>query len=167
MCFAQRGEIEPGHAFAARAHRQFAAVDFDAAVAVRVLAAERIERFRAAAAVQGIVPARTDDVLDVAQHIAGQNVRDLVGAQQRRGDVAGQDVLDDLVVADIVDELLIGVALGQLAQTLDSGEFSVVVAALAVGAGVEAKLGPLTACFVLLTIGVSAALARVPDRLRG
>lgn len=46
------------------------------------------------------------------------------------------------------------------------GEFSVVVAALAVGAGVEAELGPLTACFVLLTIGLGALVNRWPDRLR-
>jgi len=46
------------------------------------------------------------------------------------------------------------------------GEFSVVVAALAVGAGAEAQLGPLTACFVLLTIAVGAVVSRLPDRLR-
>jgi CPA2 family monovalent cation:H+ antiporter-2 len=46
------------------------------------------------------------------------------------------------------------------------GEFSVVVAALAVGAGAEAQLGPLTACFVLLTIAVGAVGSRLPDRLR-
>jgi monovalent cation:H+ antiporter-2, CPA2 family len=46
------------------------------------------------------------------------------------------------------------------------GEFSVVIAALAVGAGVEAKLGPLTAAYVLLTIVVAAAVQRLPDRLR-
>ena len=46
------------------------------------------------------------------------------------------------------------------------GEFSVVVAALAVGAGAEARLGPLTACYVLLTIVLSAAVIRLPDRLR-
>jgi monovalent cation:H+ antiporter-2, CPA2 family len=45
------------------------------------------------------------------------------------------------------------------------GEFSVVVAALAVGAGAEA-LGPLTACYVLLTIVLGAAVIRLPDRLR-
>jgi len=45
------------------------------------------------------------------------------------------------------------------------GEFSVVVAALAVGAGAEARIGPLTACFVLLTIGIGAAVSRLPDRL--
>jgi CPA2 family monovalent cation:H+ antiporter-2 len=46
------------------------------------------------------------------------------------------------------------------------GEFSVVVAALAVGAGAAAELGPLTACFVLLTIGLGALVSRLPDRLR-
>ena len=46
------------------------------------------------------------------------------------------------------------------------GEFSVVVAALAVGAGAEARLGPLTACYVLLTIVLGAAVIRLPDRLR-
>lgn len=46
------------------------------------------------------------------------------------------------------------------------GEFSVVVAALAVGAGARAELGPLTACFVLLTIGLGALVSRLPDRLR-
>lgn len=45
------------------------------------------------------------------------------------------------------------------------GEFSVVIAALAVGAGVEAKLGPLTACYVLLTIALAAAVQKLPDRL--
>jgi hypothetical protein len=46
------------------------------------------------------------------------------------------------------------------------GEFSVVVAALAAGAGAEARLGPLTACYVLLTIVLGAAVIRLPDRLR-
>jgi CPA2 family monovalent cation:H+ antiporter-2 len=46
------------------------------------------------------------------------------------------------------------------------GEFSVVVAALAVGAGAEAQLGPLTACFVLLTIGLGAVVSKWPERLR-
>ena len=46
------------------------------------------------------------------------------------------------------------------------GEFSVVIAALAVGAGVEPKLGPLTAAYVLLTIVIAAAVQRLPDRLR-
>lgn len=46
------------------------------------------------------------------------------------------------------------------------GEFSVVVAALAVSAGARSELGPLTACFVLLTIGLGAFASRLPDRLR-
>lgn len=45
------------------------------------------------------------------------------------------------------------------------GEFSVVIAALAVGAGVDARLGPLTAAYVLLTIVVAAAVQKVPNRL--
>ncbi len=45
------------------------------------------------------------------------------------------------------------------------GEFSVVIATLAVTAGVEPKLGPLTAAYVLLTILLAAALQRLPDRL--
>jgi CPA2 family monovalent cation:H+ antiporter-2 len=45
------------------------------------------------------------------------------------------------------------------------GEFSVIVAALAVAGGVEASLGPLTACYVLLTIVIGAGVARLPDRL--
>ena len=40
--FAQRGEIEPGHARAARAGSDAAAVELDAATAVRVVAAERV-----------------------------------------------------------------------------------------------------------------------------
>lgn len=46
------------------------------------------------------------------------------------------------------------------------GEFSVVVAALAVGAGAEAKLGPTAACYVLITIVIGALVFRWPDRLR-
>lgn len=46
------------------------------------------------------------------------------------------------------------------------GEFSVIVAALAVGAGAEAALGPLTAGYVLLTILIGASFARLPDRLK-
>jgi monovalent cation:H+ antiporter-2, CPA2 family len=46
------------------------------------------------------------------------------------------------------------------------GEFSVVIAALAVGSGVEPKLGPLTAAYVLLTIVIAAAVQKLPDRLR-
>jgi CPA2 family monovalent cation:H+ antiporter-2 len=51
------------------------------------------------------------------------------------------------------------------AALIPRGEFSVVVAALAVGAGAESQLGPLTACFVLLTILVGAAVSKLPDRL--
>jgi CPA2 family monovalent cation:H+ antiporter-2 len=46
------------------------------------------------------------------------------------------------------------------------GEFSVVMAALAVAAGAEADIGPLTACYVLLTIIIGAAVQRLPDRLK-
>jgi monovalent cation:H+ antiporter-2, CPA2 family len=45
------------------------------------------------------------------------------------------------------------------------GEFSVVIATLAVTAGIEPKIGPLTACYVLLTIGLAAAIQKLPDRL--
>ena len=45
------------------------------------------------------------------------------------------------------------------------GEFSVVIAALAVGAGVDARLGPLTAAYVLLTILLAAAVQKLPNRL--
>jgi CPA2 family monovalent cation:H+ antiporter-2 len=45
------------------------------------------------------------------------------------------------------------------------GEFSVVIASLAVTAGVEPELGPVTACYVLLTIAVAAAVQKLPDRL--
>jgi CPA2 family monovalent cation:H+ antiporter-2 len=46
------------------------------------------------------------------------------------------------------------------------GEFSVVMAALAVSAGAEPHIGPLTACYVLLTIIIGAAVQRLPDRLK-
>jgi CPA2 family monovalent cation:H+ antiporter-2 len=46
------------------------------------------------------------------------------------------------------------------------GEFSVVMAALAVAAGAEPHIGPLTACYVLLTIIIGAAVQRLPDRLK-
>ncbi len=46
------------------------------------------------------------------------------------------------------------------------GEFSVVIATLAVTAGVESRLGPLTACYVLLTIALATAVQKLPDRLR-
>ena len=45
------------------------------------------------------------------------------------------------------------------------GEFSVVIAALAVSAGVDARLGPLTAAYVLLTILLAAAVQKLPNRL--
>ena len=45
------------------------------------------------------------------------------------------------------------------------GEFSVIIASLAVAAGVEPKLGPLTACYVLLTIALAAGVQTLPDRL--
>lgn len=45
------------------------------------------------------------------------------------------------------------------------GEFSVVMAALAVSAGTEPDIGPLTACYVLLTIVIGAAVQRLPNRL--
>lgn len=45
------------------------------------------------------------------------------------------------------------------------GEFSVVIAALAVAAGVDKRIGPLTACYVLLTIVVGAAVQGLPNRL--
>lgn len=45
------------------------------------------------------------------------------------------------------------------------GEFSVVIAALAVAAGVDSRIGPLTAGYVLLTIVIAAALVHLPDRL--
>jgi CPA2 family monovalent cation:H+ antiporter-2 len=45
------------------------------------------------------------------------------------------------------------------------GEFSVVIAALAVAAGVDRRIGPLTACYVLLTIVLAAAVQGLPDRL--
>jgi monovalent cation:H+ antiporter-2, CPA2 family len=45
------------------------------------------------------------------------------------------------------------------------GEFSVVVASLAVTAGAYSKLAPLTAAYVLLTIIIAAAVQRLPDRL--
>lgn len=45
------------------------------------------------------------------------------------------------------------------------GEFSVVMAALAVTAGARPELGPLTACYVLLTILIAAGVQGLPDRL--
>lgn len=46
------------------------------------------------------------------------------------------------------------------------GEFSLVVATLAVTAGAQSRLGPTAACYVLLTILIGAAVHRFPDRLR-
>jgi CPA2 family monovalent cation:H+ antiporter-2 len=51
------------------------------------------------------------------------------------------------------------------AALIPRGEFSVVIAALAVSAGIDARLGPLTAAYVLLTIVVAAAVQKLPDRL--
>lgn len=45
------------------------------------------------------------------------------------------------------------------------GEFSVVIASLAVGAHVNGKVGPLTAAYVLLTIVLAAAVQKLPNRL--
>jgi CPA2 family monovalent cation:H+ antiporter-2 len=45
------------------------------------------------------------------------------------------------------------------------GEFSIVIAALAVAAGVDKRIGPLAAGYVLLTIIVAAAVQHLPDRL--
>ena len=45
------------------------------------------------------------------------------------------------------------------------GEFSVVMAALAVTAGAQSKLAPLTACYVLLTILIAAPIQHLPDHL--
>ncbi|EPR76983.1 putative transmembrane transport protein [Leifsonia rubra CMS 76R] len=43
------------------------------------------------------------------------------------------------------------------------GEFSIVIAGLAVGAGVEPMLAPLAAAYVLMTIVAGPLLARIPD----
>jgi len=43
------------------------------------------------------------------------------------------------------------------------GEFSIVIAGLAVGAGIEPTLAPLAAAYVLITIVVGPLLARLPD----
>jgi K+:H+ antiporter subunit KhtU len=45
------------------------------------------------------------------------------------------------------------------------GEFSVVMASLAVTAGAYSKLAPLTAAYVLLTIIIASAVQHLPDRL--
>lgn len=44
------------------------------------------------------------------------------------------------------------------------GEFSVVIAALAVAGGVDKRIGPLTAAYVLLTIIFAAVAVYLPDR---
>jgi CPA2 family monovalent cation:H+ antiporter-2 len=43
------------------------------------------------------------------------------------------------------------------------GEFSIVIAGLAVGAGIEPMLAPLAAAYVLMTIVAGPLLARIPD----
>ncbi|NEE01557.1 cation:proton antiporter [Phytoactinopolyspora halotolerans] len=43
------------------------------------------------------------------------------------------------------------------------GEFSIVIASLAVGAGVEPRLAPLATAYVLITVVVGPLLARIPD----
>ncbi len=43
------------------------------------------------------------------------------------------------------------------------GEFSIIIAGLAVGAGVEPRLAPLAAAYVLITIVAGPLLARIPD----
>jgi monovalent cation:H+ antiporter-2, CPA2 family len=43
------------------------------------------------------------------------------------------------------------------------GEFSIVIAGLAVGAGVEPRLAPLATAYVLLTVVIGPLLARMPD----
>jgi CPA2 family monovalent cation:H+ antiporter-2 len=43
------------------------------------------------------------------------------------------------------------------------GEFSIVIAGLAVGAGLEPKLAPLATAYVLITIVAGPLLARIPD----
>jgi CPA2 family monovalent cation:H+ antiporter-2 len=46
------------------------------------------------------------------------------------------------------------------------GEFSIVIAGLAVGAGVEPRLAPFATAYVLITIIVGSLLARLPDSER-
>src|SRR6185312_7807372 len=46
------------------------------------------------------------------------------------------------------------------------GEFSIVIAGLAVGAGIEPQLAPLATAYVLITIIVGPLLARIPDSPR-
>lgn len=43
------------------------------------------------------------------------------------------------------------------------GEFSIVIAGLAVAAGIEGRLGPLVTAYVLITVIVGPLLARAPD----
>jgi CPA2 family monovalent cation:H+ antiporter-2 len=43
------------------------------------------------------------------------------------------------------------------------GEFSVVIAGLAVGAGIEPRLAPLATAYVLITVVTGSMLARLPD----
>jgi CPA2 family monovalent cation:H+ antiporter-2 len=43
------------------------------------------------------------------------------------------------------------------------GEFSIVIAGLAVGVGVEPQLAPLATAYVLMTVLAGPLLARVPD----
>ena len=43
------------------------------------------------------------------------------------------------------------------------GEFSIVIAGLAVGAGVEPMLAPLATAYVLITVLAGPLLARAPD----
>jgi CPA2 family monovalent cation:H+ antiporter-2 len=43
------------------------------------------------------------------------------------------------------------------------GEFSIVIAGLSVGAGVEPRLAPLATAYVLITVVTGPALARLPD----
>ena len=46
------------------------------------------------------------------------------------------------------------------------GEFSIVIAGLAVGSGIEPRLAPLATAYVLITIVVGSLLARLPDSAR-
>lgn len=46
------------------------------------------------------------------------------------------------------------------------GEFSIVIAGLAVGAGVEPQLAPLATAYVLITVVAGPLLARIPDTER-
>jgi monovalent cation:H+ antiporter-2, CPA2 family len=51
------------------------------------------------------------------------------------------------------------------ATLIPRGEFSVIIATLAVAGGVTAQIAPLTASYVLLTIALAAAVQKLPDRL--